>query len=169
MVGLGKSRHLSSRSRLYFLNSLYRSSGSSPRLLAWAQIVAGREHAARAAHDHHADSLVGLRQVERLVDLGQQFVALGVQHLWPVEGDDPEGTFDVECDLPEVADLRRPAIAHPRCLLPCRRSPLASIWLLATVCLGRCSWAAYATMPGNARPRLSGMCAPGECPPLLGQ
>jgi len=46
----------------------------------------------------------GLLQ-DDLVDLGQQFVALGVQHLWPVEGDDPEGTFDVERDLPEVADL----------------------------------------------------------------
>ena len=101
--------------------------------------------------------LVSLRQVERLVDLGQQFVALGVQHLWPVEGDDPEGTFDVERDLPEVADLRRPAIAHARCLLPCRRSPLAPVWLLATVCPGRCSRAACSTMPGNARRRLSGM------------
>ena len=125
---------------MYFLNSLYRSQRVVAPLLAWAQIVAGREHAARAAHDDHADSLVGLRQVERLVDLGQQFVALGVQHLWPVEGDDPEGTFDAERDLPEVADLRRPAIAHARCLLPCRRSPLAPIWLLATVCPGRYSW-----------------------------
>jgi len=130
-------RRSGGQSQFSSLLELKTPTGRFAPLLAWAQVVAGREHAARAAHDDHADSLVGLRQAERLADLGQQFVALGVQHLWPVEGNDPEGTFDVERDLPEVADLGRPAIAHARCLLPCRRSPLASIWLLATVRPGR--------------------------------
>lgn len=131
--------------------------------------MAGREHAARAAHDDHADSLVGLRQVERLVDLGQQFVALGVQHLWPVEGDDPEGTFDAERDLPEVADLRRPAIAHARCLLPCRRSPLGSIWLLATVCLDRCSWGGLLNDARQRTATAQRYVRSGEYSPLPGQ
>ena len=59
-----------------------------------AEVVAGREHAPGAAHDHHPDRLVRPGQDEGLVDLVQHPVVLGVAVGRPVQGDGRDGAVN---------------------------------------------------------------------------